>query len=548
MDLFKRYWLQIQAQSQGMTASQRWLIATVLTLGLVISGILVLVAGTPEKYAINVAPGKTAQVARSLDLAGIEAEIEGDEVLVDKADVHQAMAVIIESGLSSDDVSNAFSQLVKDQSPWITDKQGDRNYNIALQNVVGEVIEHIADVRKADVIISVPERRGFDRTFSEPSASVSVIMQAGRSLNKDIVESIASLVSGSLAELSAQNVVVVDANTGKRWRTQADDETDPSGALEMAQHNDRRYRGKIERALSYIQGVLVEVNVETSEVHMGRRLQHEYDKTEPLKSQEIEESTARNYSSGGEPGPRSNVGLDIDGSASGGNETTQNRQHSEYASKPLLQTLEEQLNGYNVERVNVAIGVPYSYFVNLNRIQNPPADDAEETAIPMPADLQPLIDEQIAQIRAQVLPLAAADQEPVVTVNWIPDAHFMPANAAGANDTGLTLASTAAEWAGPVGIVGLSGAALLMMFMMVRKATQPEQLPSVEELAGVPPDLPDEDELVGEVDEVQDLLSGVELNEEELNSRRIAQQISELIKANPEEAGHLINKWVQVDE
>ncbi|MEQ9459582.1 MAG: hypothetical protein RIG82_01340 [Phycisphaeraceae bacterium] len=547
MDFLKRYWLQIRAQSEGMTASQRWLIATVLTLGLVVSGLLVIVAGTPDQYALDFAPGQTDRVFRSLRAAGVQAEIDGDRVLVAQTDVDHALAVIVQNDLTADDVSAAFDQLVANQSPWVTDKQGERAFNIARQSVAGAIIGKMTGVQRASVVISQPERRGFDKTFDEPSAAVTVWMQAGRSVNKEIVSAIAGFVSGTLAELDTDKVVVVDGNTLKRWRVPADDEVLATDALEIRQHHDNRFREKIERALAYITGVIVEVNVETSEVHKGRRIQNQYDKTEPLRSQETEESNSRDFASGGEPGPRSNVGLEIDGAGGTGTETTRSFQRSEFDSKPLLQTLEEQLTGYEVEQVNVAIGVPYGYFVNLHRSQNPPAE-GETATVPAPEELQGLIDEHLTRIEQMVRPLIDATEQPLLNVTWIPDETLIPQNNLNNADSGLTLASTAAEWAGPIGVVGLSGAALLMMFLMVRKATQPEVLPSVEELAGVPPDLPDDDDLVGEVDEAEDALAGVELNEEELTSRRIAQQISQLIKANPNEAGHIINKWVQTDE
>lgn len=549
MDFLKRYWLQIQAQSQGMTASQKWLIATVLTLGLVISGLLILVAGTPQQTAISFSPDQANKVMRTLMLAGIEAEQDGGQVLIARDDAERAMVIISQSDLAADDISSAFDQLIADQSPWITDKQGEQRYNVARQQVVAKAVGSIKNVRRADVIIDIPKRQGFDQTHKEPSAAVTVTLQGGQALNKELVKSIAGIAAGSLAELKVENVVVVDAVAGKSWSVQSDEEPDPAGALEMARSNDRHYREKIEKQLRYIPGVIVEVNVETSDVRQAQRVHHQYQDTEPLRSEESEESTSRNLASGGEPGPRSNVGLDINGSsASGGSETSHNRRRSEFGEKPLVETLQEQINGYTPQQVNVSIGIPYSYFVGLNRLQNPPAE-GEEQAMPSLAELQPLIDEQTALIRTQVEPLANAKEPPVITVAWVPDDSMLAGTNSQPAETGLTtLATTAADWAGPIGIVGLSGAALLMMFMMVRKATQPEQLPSVEELAGVPPDLPDEDELVGEVDEVQDAMSGVELNEDELNSRRIAQQISELIKANPDEAGHLINKWVQIDE
>ena len=43
-------------------------------------------------------------------------------------------------------------------------------------------------------------------------------------------------------------------------------------------------------------------------------------------------------------------------------------------------------------------------------------------------------------------------------------------------------------------------------------------------------------------------MQGVELDESQIQSRKVAEQISEMIKNNPSEAGALLNKWVDPDE
>ena len=67
-------------------------------------------------------------------------------------------------------------------------------------------------------------------------------------------------------------------------------------------------------------------------------------------------------------------------------------------------------------------------------------------------------------------------------------------------------------------------------------------------LAGVPPRLSSDEELVGEVEETEMSMAGVELNEAELKSRKMAEQISDLIRTNPAEAGSILSQWVKPDE
>jgi flagellar biosynthesis/type III secretory pathway M-ring protein FliF/YscJ len=97
--------------------------------------------------------------------------------------------------------------------------------------------------------------------------------------------------------------------------------------------------------------------------------------------------------------------------------------------------------------------------------------------------------------------------------------------------------------AGALAVISLG-----LALMMVRRATKPEALPTVEELAGVPPTLPTDDELIGEADEVESTMTGLEVDEEELRTRRLAEQISDLIKSAPDDAGNLLGKWVQAED
>ncbi len=76
----------------------------------------------------------------------------------------------------------------------------------------------------------------------------------------------------------------------------------------------------------------------------------------------------------------------------------------------------------------------------------------------------------------------------------------------------------------------------------------PVDLPSLEDLAGVPPTLPTDDELIGEVEEGESDMSGLLIDDALLESQKMAEQIAELIKTNPEEATQLIHKWVDEDQ
>ncbi len=87
-----------------------------------------------------------------------------------------------------------------------------------------------------------------------------------------------------------------------------------------------------------------------------------------------------------------------------------------------------------------------------------------------------------------------------------------------------------------------------MMFLMVRKANVREELPSAEELVGIPPALAiDDSELVGEADETATPLEGMEVDEVSLKQHQLLDQINEMVKSEPDDAAALLRKWIKTD-
>jgi flagellar biosynthesis/type III secretory pathway M-ring protein FliF/YscJ len=171
-------------------------------------------------------------------------------------------------------------------------------------------------------------------------------------------------------------------------------------------------------------------------------------------------------------------------------------------------------------------------------------------AEPDPAAVEQLAQKELKDIAAQVEPhINTAETDGVVRTHMINDSIQRAVLAsAGAAPTGMA-GLFQSDWARPVGLGAMGLMALGLMFGMVRKATtQSADLPSVEELAGVPPTLPSDDDLVGEAEESENTMEGVELDREELRYRQLNEQIAELVKSRPDDAASLLGKWVRVDD
>lgn len=563
MDWFKRSLAQIQVQLSELAVSQKLLIGT---LTIVIPIVLLLVwryAASPEMVPVlpqAIDGAKRVQIAAFLDGHGIAYNEEGDRILVPVARRYEVQAALAAQQLLPQDTSEGFAQILGAQNWWQSSEQNRQAYNIALQAELARVIRAYPWVRSATVIISRPQNVGFAATHHRPSAAVNVVMASG-SLDQKKVDAITGLVSGAVAEMTPQNVTVIDAAAGRQWKVRTDDQLAPGDYLENINAQETYVRDKITDALKYIRNVIVSVNVEL-DLTRKQTDTTRYDKDNSLelqKEQHNKTTETTDGSTGIEPGVRANAGADLTvaTSAPARHSTTEDNQSTfdTYAA-----TIREHANspGGVPTRISATVNVPRGFFVALYRQQHPvvvntaaaPGAAASAPADPTDDQLRPIVEDQLARIHKLIEPLIAAKDPGQVVVDVYPDADVThpsevgstPVLAAGVTASSLLNSPDAAR---NVGLGALATLSLGLMFMMVRKAGQTATVATAQELAGVPPVLSSGDEVIGEVESAEPPLMGMELGEDEIRHRKLADQVVELVKANPAEAGALLKNWMR---
>lgn len=548
MQFLRNSWMQVKAYLEGMSASQKWLILALLVVLLLVGFIVAQYAGSPQMVPITQFAGdRQADVVTRLKSAGMNVRVEGGQIFVAQDQRLDALVLLQQSELLTHDTSAAFDQMLAGNNMWQDSAQREMSLIVAKQKWLSSIVSKMRGVKRGDVILSMPKDVGFGKTFVRPSASVNVVMQGGQRVDKKMVEAIAGLVSGAVAEMQPQDVVVIDAGIGRQFTVKSEHDFGGEDGIEQVMRVEQYHREKIENMLRYIPGVIVAVNVQIDDVARKEADAIKYESVEPLRREREEERMSKDVNHGGEPGSRSNAGMTIEGGGATGREESSTVTEREYADKPV--TLREKTLhvGRQTRRINVTVNVPRPFFVALWRQAQPAGGNAP--AEPTEADLAPIRDAQIAQITSQVEPLIAAETSGMVNVTMIPDASILSPMTAGTDSAaGFGSMLVGSPWTKPVGVGLLAMLALGFMLYTVRKATREEPMPTVEELAGVPPELPSDDDLVGEAGQTNATLAGVELDDEELRFREMAGQISEMIKSNPQEAGNLIGRWVKQEE
>lgn len=548
MEFLKRNLTQVQNQLGSVSFATKWLLGALVVILLLAGTMLVLWGGSADLVPLDdVASGSQSEIYTALKADGIDARLRDGKVMVPVGQKEEAVGSLSRAGHLNPNAHIAFDKLMSDGSGsmLLSSTEKNRNYLMAKSQFLSAVIGSFPNVETASVILDKPDPSGFGPSHIDPSASVMVTMQPGGKVNRQMADTLIHMVSSAVAGLREEDVTVSDLMHSRSFTAADEDDAGSLASHEANLVSERLHKQKIEDVLRSWSGAMVAVKIVTSQVLREEVRSTEYDKP-AISSTENNEIITEDIADAGEPGPRANLGTSIDGARTAGSKHSETHSIENFTAPLATRQSTQKIAGNAIRKINVSVVVPRSYYVRVFQAQNPEAE------APSDADLQPIIDAEEAKIASVVQPQIVSSDEAMapgeISVAMVYDREYLEPATAGmgmAGGLGAVMGSDSVK----TGILG--GMAILTLGLMVyltRRATRTEDLPSIEELAGVPPTLPTDDDLIGEVDEMDQGLAGVELDEDELRARQIADQISDLIRANPEEAGGLITKWVVDDQ
>lgn len=547
---FLRNWITlIKDQLTHLSVSQKMLIGTLTLITVMMFWVAGQYLGSPEMVALNgrsLDQERLGEIKQFLDMRDIRNEIRGDKVYVPRDESLTALAGLRMNNMMTEDSNARFAELLKEQNWWESGEQGRRRMLIATQDVLGKAISTQPWVQTATVIISTPSQpRGFGRSREKASASVNVVMAQG-TLDQRKSDAIVGLVSGAVSGLDAKDVIVIDAVAGRQWKVRDENDLRAGDYLEAKAKAENLYQEKISGMLQYIKGVIVAVNVDIDNKPKQTN-SVVFDKTKSVSivaSEKSESTTTNDTRTNAEPGVRANNPADIAAGSKTGRESTSEKTETTFTPGLGKTTEMSHDPGGKATKVNATVNIPRSYFVGLFKAAQGDGADAAE-----PADtaLQPIITAQLPKIQKQIENLVEVETAGKVVVDVYPD------GLAGAGAGGGDVATAGAGGFGGLSVaswipIGLGAMALLFMFYMVKSAgKQAGSMPTAAELAGVPPVLETEEELIGEVREDEMALAGMELDEGALKNKKLAEQVSEMIQTNPRDVAGILKKWVGED-
>lgn len=206
LDLLKSLrvkWKALTSLKKALTIAGATLLATVI--------ILVVFYSNKVNYKVlfyNLDSSESASILEILEQKGISYKVVGDNIYVPEDKVDE-----LRISIYSDEYSSSKGYELFDESTFgLTDTEASVMYQRALETELARTISSIDGIKRARVHLVLPEDSVFVSETQEATASITLKLQAGYSMDQEQVKAIISMVSGSVGNLPKQNVQVIDNN------------------------------------------------------------------------------------------------------------------------------------------------------------------------------------------------------------------------------------------------------------------------------------------------------------------------------------------------
>ncbi len=187
----------------------------------------------------------------------------GGSIMVPAGRVHELRMKLAAAGLPSGAAGSGGYELLDKNSFGQTQGQERMKMQRAIEGELTTTIQAIEAVKTARVHLALPQHNGFFREQQKPSASVVLTLHPGRTLERAQIAGIVRVVSGSVPELAAKAVSVVDS-TGALLSGNPDDEAASGLDSQQLQYRRELEANLLRRVLALLEPVVGRDNVRAS--------------------------------------------------------------------------------------------------------------------------------------------------------------------------------------------------------------------------------------------------------------------------------------------
>ncbi len=158
----------------------------------------------------NVEPSVSAQIIAQLEMDGVKYKLADENtILVPNKDVYRERIAVASLGIVQASKTKPGFELFDTNSFGATEGEQRIKFQRAIQGELSKTIESLEPIERASVYIAVPKESVFTERQTPPTASVVVKLKNGSLLDYGQIDGIKRIVSGSIPNLSLENVKIV---------------------------------------------------------------------------------------------------------------------------------------------------------------------------------------------------------------------------------------------------------------------------------------------------------------------------------------------------
>jgi flagellar M-ring protein FliF len=344
----------------------------------------------PDDYLFNgeyLPPADADRAEAAIAQAGLNGWTrEGNRIKVPRGQMAEYLGAVADADALPPN-HNSIIEKALDLGPFVDQNTRQERLKAAREQQLSMIIRAMDGIEDAKVIYDVIEARGLARE-GKASATVSVRPKPGEPLDPQRTKIIRKAVAGAIADLTIDDVVVINLADGSMGSDQISPESFDSPYFQHRVAFEQQMQNKIESLLTHIPGVQVEVTAELSPAltRETRTLAAEGEATALRESNQEKIIDTQHVNNGGRPG------LVAQGPGRGNEsvpETTVKNTESDTQSEQnyFVPTKDELLTeaGLVPEHVRAAVAVPTSYLISMFREQQ--RRKGEDPTQPLPADI-----------------------------------------------------------------------------------------------------------------------------------------------------------------
>jgi flagellar biosynthesis/type III secretory pathway M-ring protein FliF/YscJ len=498
-------------------------------------------------------------IDHQLELAGVPHSVSAGKVLVPADRKSEILANLMFARVLPSDTHSAFETMSKQMNPFTSNSEREKYYSEATSMELSELIGRFPGVASARVIINGNNERRIEGNIP-PSATVFITTKGEPEHMKELVRAAADGVAHAVSGLFPNQISVIVNGASMKVPNSENDAMGGANSDEMNDYREKREASleqKIRNQFAFITGLTVTVNCDVENRQMDEHV-IKYDKSttvvQPLKTTSNSNETSSFPAGSRDPGASSNTAgtnsqISLDGSGGGGgsstpNTTTETKEDVQNVVGLGSDEIKTHIPSGKETVQTATVRVPSSYFSAIYKLQ-----DAKTSPPPFPD----FVTAKLTSIREGVKKVVGLKTDDALSVDTYDDIPPDMAMATGPSVQASTL-NTVGGHAKEIGVAVLAVVSLLMMATMVRKST-PAQLvmpamggggggggPAVA-TAGIG-SLGSGESIAGEVSAGSGALDGMEMDEDAVRTQQMLDQVSTMVKENPDGAASLVKRWL----